>query len=221
MKQKLLFSYYKMGDKMYYLSSLPYEYDSLEPYIDTHTLGLHKNKHQRNYLNKLNQLLLENNYKFNYPLEELYNHIDEFPVSNREDILFNLGGVINHDIYFNSMSEKREEPNIFLKTMILSEYESYDNFKKEFKKKAMSLKGSGYTFLVLSNGKLDIINLFNQDSPYRYNMLPLITIDMWEHAYYLNYKNEKEKYIDNFLEIVDFKQANKKLLNYNRLLNYF
>ena len=107
----------KMGDKMYLLTNLPYEYDFLEPYIDTHTLGLHKNKHQKNYLSKLNQLLMENNYNFNYPIEELYQHIDEFPLSSREDILFNLGGVINHDIYFDSMSSKREEPNILLITI--------------------------------------------------------------------------------------------------------
>lgn len=98
---------------MYKLKELPYEYDSLEPFIDTHTLGLHYNKHQKNYLNKLNELLLKNNYNFKYSLEELSRHIEEFRVEDRENILFNLGGVINHNIYFNSMSKDKEKPSVF------------------------------------------------------------------------------------------------------------
>ena len=85
----------------------------------------------------------------------------------------------------------------------------FNNFKDEFKKKAMSLKGSGYTFLVIDKNKLKIINLTNQDNPYYYNLIPLLAIDLWEHAYYLNYENKKDLYIDNFLEIIDFKEANK------------
>lgn len=194
---------------MYIQEKLPYEFDSLEPYIDTHTLGLHYNKHQKNYLNKLNELLKKNNYNYKYSLEELSKHIQEFNEIDREDILFNLGGVINHNIYFRSMSFKREEPNAFLKVMLMNQYGSYDKWKEEFKKKALSLKGSGYTFLVLNNDKLDIINFSNQDNPYTYNLIPLIALDMWEHAYYINYENKKDIYIDNFLEIVDFHEANK------------
>ena len=85
---------------MYKFKDLPYDYDALEPYIDTHTLGLHHNKHQRNYLNKLNELLINNNYDFKYSLEELSKHINEFPEEDREDITFNLGGLINHNLYF-------------------------------------------------------------------------------------------------------------------------
>ena len=96
---------------MYKLSELPYDYDSLEPFIDTHTLGLHKNKHQKNYLNKLNELLVKNNYDFKYPIIELPFYINELNINNKEDIMFNLGGVINHDIYFYSMSKNKTSPN--------------------------------------------------------------------------------------------------------------
>jgi len=194
---------------MYKLEELPYTYGALEPFIDTHTLGLHYHKHMQNYLNNLNKLLVKNNYKFNYDLIELNLHIEEFKREDQEDVLFNLGGVLNHLIYFKSMGVKREEPNIFLKKKIEEDLGGLEEFKKKFKERALKLKGSGYTFLVISHDKLKIVNLPNQDNPYYYNYIPLIGIDLWEHAYYLNYENKKELYIDNFLEIMDFKQANK------------
>lgn len=194
---------------MYKLSDLPYSYSDLEPFIDTHTLGLHKNKHQLNYLNKLNQLLIKNKFNFKYSLEELSQHINEFSRDDKEDILFNLGGVINHNIYFSSMSKEHIKPNVFLSYMINNNFGSYDMFKKVFKEKALSLKGSGYTYLILKKDKLEIINFYNQENPYSYNLTPLICIDMWEHAYYLNYKNDKNSYIDNFFETIDFSKANQ------------
>lgn len=197
---------------MYKLEKLNYSYDELEPYIDSHTLGLHHNKHQKNYLKKLNELLIKNNYDFTYTLEELSKHIMEFNENDREDILFNLGGVINHNIYFKSISPNKELPSIFMNSLIINSFENYENFIKELKQKAMSLKGSGYTYLVLDKGKLKIINLFNQDNPYNYNLIPLLAIDLWEHAYYINYENKKDIYIDNLLEILDFKNANEIIM---------
>lgn len=194
---------------MYKLNNLPYEFDALEPYIDTHTLGLHFNKHQRNYLNRLNTLLIKENYDFRYSLEELSKHINDFSKDSREDILFNLGGVINHNIYFKSMSQNKIDPNQTLMNMINTTFGSYDDFKRIFKESALQIKGSGYTYLVLNKTKLEIINLKNQDNPYYYNLIPLLTIDMWEHAYYINYENKKDLYIENFFEIVDFSEANK------------
>ena len=96
---------------MYSLPKLPYLYQDLEPYIDTHTLGLHYNIHTKNYLNKLNELLNENKYDYRYNLNELIYHLDEFKPSIREDILYNLGGVLNHILYFNSMSPKIKKPS--------------------------------------------------------------------------------------------------------------
>ena len=194
---------------MYKLNKLLYEYDALEPFIDTHTLGLHHNKHMANYLNKLNELLVKNNYDFKYSLEELPKHINEFNISDREDILFNLGGVINHHIYFNSMSPNKILPNNNLMRLLESKYGSFDNFKNEFKKSALRIKGSGYTFLVIDRNHLKIINLKNQDNPYNYNYIPLIGLDMWEHAYYINYENKKDTYIDNYFDVINFSMANK------------
>lgn len=198
---------------MYKIDKLGYDFDALEPYIDTHTLGLHYNKHAKSYLNKLNDILKMNNYDYKYGLEELINHIDEFNDEDREDILYNLGGVLNHILYFKSMSDKKIKPNTYLRMMILNKYGSMDKFMERFKESALSIKGSGYTFLVLKGSDIDIINLSNQETPYSYGCVPLISLDMWEHAYYINYENKRDIYIDNFFEIICFENANKIVLD--------
>lgn len=96
---------------MYQINPLPYGFADLESYIDTHTIGLHYNKHQKGYLKKLNELLEKNHYNYQYPIELLSFHIEEFPKEVREDILFNLGGVLNHNIYFHSISKCPKLPN--------------------------------------------------------------------------------------------------------------
>lgn len=195
---------------MYQIYKLPYSYEALEPFIDTHTLGLHYQKHQKGYLKKLNELLTKNNYNFKYPMELLSYHIEEFKESDRADILFNLGGVLNHIIYFHSMSDQKTMPEGDLKNKILTTFTSLDNFKKLFKESALKVKGSGYTYLVLDkNNNLSIINTLNQDCPYFHELIPLLCIDVWEHAYYINYENKRDLYIDNFFEIMDFSFANK------------
>lgn len=196
---------------MYQLPKLPYLFQDLEPYIDTHTMGVHYHKHYQNYLNKLNDLLVKNNYDYRYSLNELIYHINDFSVSDRENILFNLGGVINHNLYFRSMNPSQgQKPLGQFKVQIDRTFGSYEEFWKLFKEKALQLKGSGYTFLVLKrDGQLDIINVANQDIPLLLGYIPLFNVDMWEHAYYLNYENDKEKYLDNFKVIADFRNASK------------
>ncbi|MDD6223704.1 MAG: superoxide dismutase [bacterium] len=195
---------------MYQLEPLPYLYQDLEPYMDTHTMGLHYHKHAQNYLNKLNQLLVKNNADHQYSITELPQHIEEFSQSDREDILFNLGGVLNHDIYFKSMSQNPTQASPELKEGIINDFGSIDSFKQQLKQLALSLKGSGYTFLVMDqNNRLILMNFLNQETPYSYNLIPLIALDLWEHAYYINYENKKDLYIDNFLEVMDFKNSNQ------------
>ncbi len=201
---------------MYTKEKLNYLFSDLEPFIDTHTLGLHYNKHYQTYLNNLNTLLKKNNYKFNYSLPNLTNHLDEFPDEDRESIKFNLGGVINHNLYFKSINDKQVLPSGALLDSINDKFGSFDNLKKEFIKAALSIKGSGYTFLTMDkNKRLNILNLSNQDSPYFYGLIPLFTVDMWEHAYYINYENKKDIYLNNFFDIADFTYANNIYNNLN------
>ena len=196
---------------MYKLPKLQYDYQDLEPYIDTHTVGLHYRIHMSNYLTKLNELLQKNNYDYRYNIDELIYHLNEFNGNDIEDILYNLGGVLNHTLYFKIMNipQMCQKPFGNLLLAIQRDFGSVDKFYELFKENALKIKGSGYTFLVLtSNGRLMILNLANQQTPFSLGYIPLFTIDMWEHAYYLNYKSDKIKYVDNFKNIADFSNAN-------------
>ncbi len=194
---------------MYKLSKLPFAYQDLEPYLDCHTIGLHYNKHQRNYLKNLNNILIKNDFSYDYPIEDLYKHLDDFK-EDENDLLFNLGGVLNHDLYWQSINPyNKEEPSLILLNLIKNKFNDYENFKQKFIEDALNLKGSGYIFLIVNNNKVELITTTNQDSPLRFGYIPLLCIDMWEHSYYLNYQNNKQEYLDNFWQILNFKYANE------------
>lgn len=186
------------------------DYNSLEPYIDNKTLMLHYNVIYSSYIDKLNKLLKKNNYKDSYSLNELVDKIDIFPLEDRGEILYNLGGVLNHKLYFYEISDKGNNvPYGEILKDINKYFGSYDNFKKEFIKKSLNLVGSGYTFLVMDKtGKLQIINTSNEDTPYSYGFIPIIVLDLWEHSYYLKYTTNKEVYINNWFNLLDFKKIN-------------
>ena len=194
---------------MYTSILLPYSYDALEPFLSARTISIHYNKHYKNYLNKLNELLESVGYDYRYSKEELVNHIESFPLEIRDDILFNLGGVINHELYFLGMSVKNNLPIGLIKQKIDEEFGSFENFKEEFKKVSRNLVGSGYTFLVINKeSKLQIINTSNQETPYLYGLVPIINLDLWEHAYYLDYQSNRNAYIESFFDNIDFNFVN-------------
>lgn len=192
------------------------DYNSLEPYIDDRTLDIHYNKHYQKYLDNLNNLMKEGGYDF-VPLDYLAKNIDIINLNDRGEILFNLGGVLNHELYFYGMSDKKNtKPYGRLKEDIDIYFNSFSEFKNKFIESAMNLKGSGYTFLVLDEKRnLKIINMPNQDTPYYYGFIPILAIDLWEHAYYLKYQNKKEEYINAWFNLIDF---NKISLLYEELL---
>lgn len=187
------------------------DYSTLEPYISDRTLYIHYNNYYLKNLKNLNDILNKENYNYKYDKEDLFKHIDLFNIANRDDIIYNLGGVVNHELYFNSVSNLgNNKPILEIKKEIEKKYGTYENFAQELKKMALNLKGSGYTYLVINKNKeLQIINMSNEESPYLYGMIPIIALDMYEHAYYLDYQNNKEKYIDSFFHIIDFKKINK------------
>ena len=190
------------------------DYKSLEPYIDDRTLDLHYNAHYRNYTDKLNKYLNDINYDYKDSPEYLAKHIDILPMENRDEILFNLGGYLNHSLYFYNLTNKKKDIPIELLNIINKYFGSFSLFKEEFIDMAMEVKGSGYTFLVMDkNNKLRIINTSNQDTPYYYGFTPIMTIDVWEHAYYLKYTYLRKKYLENIFDIIDFNKVYKLYLD--------
>ena len=190
------------------------DYKSLEPYIDDRTLDLHYNAHYRNYTDKLNKYLNDINYDYKDSPEYLAKHIDILPMENRDEILFNLGGYLNHSLYFYNLTNKKKDIPIELLNLINKYFGSFSLFKEEFIDMAMEVKGSGYTFLVMDkNNKLRIINTSNQDTPYYYGFTPIMTIDVWEHSYYLKYTYDRKKYLDSIFNVIDFDKVYKLYLN--------
>ena len=190
------------------------DYKSLEPYIDDRTLDLHYNIHYRNYTDKLNKYLKDINYNYKYSAEYLAKNIEILPMENREERLFNLGGYLNHSLYFYNLTDKKKEIPKELLDEINKYFGSFSLFKEEFIDMALEVKGSGYTFLVLDkNNKLRIINTSNQDTPYYYGFTPIMTIDVWEHSYYLKYTYDRKKYLDSIFNVIDFDKVYKLYLN--------
>ena len=190
------------------------DYKSLDPYIDDRTLDLHYNAHYRNYTDKLNKYL--NNINYDYKDSPIYlaKHIDILPMENRDEILFNLGGYLNHSLYFYNLTNKKKDIPIELLNLINKYFGSFSLLKEEFIDMAMEVKGSGYTFLVMDkNNKLRITNTSNQDTPYYYGFTPIMTIDVWEHAYYLKYTYLRKKYLENIFDIIDFDKVYKLYLD--------
>lgn len=190
---------------MYNVINLPYPYYALEPIIDEKTVNIHYNKHHKKYMENLNKLT-----NSTIPLNQIPKRIDEFPINKRGEILYNAGGVLNHNLYFQSLNPNPSLPKGKLLTKINETFGNFENFKTNFITKAKLLKGSGYTFLVSDNkGNLQIINMPNQETPLSYNLTPLFNIDLWEHAYYLKYQNNKDKYLQNIWSKTSFDNASK------------
>jgi Fe-Mn family superoxide dismutase len=194
---------------MYQMINLDYSLSSLYPYLNYNVLSIHYNNIYSGYVYYLNKLLKKEDYHYNYTPKELIKNIDIFNLNVRGEILYYLGAFVNHNLYFYNISNKKNiEPVGKIKEDIDKKFGSYTNFKNEFINMANGLKGSGYTFLVKDRDDLKIINTSNEDSPYFYNFIPIVCLDLWEHAYYLEYQNNREAYINNFFNIIDFNKIN-------------
>ena len=179
------------------LPNLPYDMDALEPHVSAETLSYHYDKHHRGYVDKLNKQIEGSSYD-GLPLEQVIVN-----ARNKADIgvLNNAAQAWNHDFLWKSMSPNGGgTPDGALKQLLDGAFKNTDGFKAEFKKAASSLFGSGWTWLVLERGKPKIMNTSNADSPVGTQLIPLLVLDVWEHAYYLDYQNERAKYIDSFLD---------------------
>ncbi len=179
------------------LYKLPYEENALEPYISQKTLFYHYEKHHATYLNNLNELIKETDLE-KYSLEEIILATEKYP--SQQAIYNNASQVWNHTFYWQSLSPNGggDIPDSDFKRMVIRDFGSVENLKEEFKKIALSQFGSGYAWLIFDNGKLKLINSTNAQSPLGKHRI-LLNIDVWEHAYYLDYQNKRVDYINAIL----------------------
>jgi len=190
---------------------LGYAYDALEPYIDAQTMELHYSRHHAGYTRKFNAALKEAGIS-GRPLQDLFGNISKYS----EAIRNNGGGYFNHNLYWKVMSPNGGgQPGGKLKQRIEKYFGSFDDFKKKFSSAAGTVFGSGWAWLILKNDQLKIIQTPNQDNPLmdvaHEKGFPLMCIDVWEHAYYLNYQNRRGEYIDAFWNVIDWNYVNQRL----------
>lgn len=192
---------------------LPYKYDALEPYIDKATVETHYEKHHKTYTDKFNDLLKKAPGMEGMSAEEILMHLDKAPAEVRTGLKNHGGGYYNHNLYFESMIPGGKKPPAKLKKMIDEAFGSHDAMLEKLTAAATAeLFGSGWAWLVLKNGKLAVEISSNQDSPLQQgNRNLLLPLDMWEHAYYLKYKNEKLKYAKEFYNVINWEKVAERL----------
>jgi Fe-Mn family superoxide dismutase len=192
----------------YTLPDLPYPKNALEPHIDAKTMEIHHGKHHQGYVDKLNKAL-EGSPMASKPVEEVLKNINDVPQDKRQAVINNGGGHANHSLFWQIMSPKGGgNPAGDLAKAIDSDLGGFDKFKEDFADAAAGRFGSGWAWLVVDGGgKLQVISTPNQDSPLMDGHTPVLGLDVWEHAYYLNYQNRRPDYIKSWWNVVDWSKV--------------
>lgn len=195
----------------YKLPDLPYAYDALEPYIDEETMKLHHDKHHNTYVENTNKALEGHEDLQDLSIEELITKLDEVPEDIRTTVRNNGGGHVNHSLFWEVLSpEGGGEPTGELADAINETFGSFDDFKTELETAATGQFGSGWGWLVVDNGDLKVTNTPNQDSPLTDGQTPIFGVDVWEHAYYLNYQNVRPDYVKAVWNIVNWDEVARR-----------
>ena len=199
---------------IYELPKLPYSYDALEPYIDTQTMEIHHQKHHQSYVDGLNKALEEiggaSHPKY---ITSILSDLQSIPESSRNKIQFFGGGYENHRLFWETMNPNGGgTPGDKLEDSIDVYFDSFEKFKEIFSNHSLTIQGSGWCWLVFNQtfNKIEIITTKNQDSPWSLNKIPLLGLDVWEHAYYLNYQNRRPDYISAFWNVVNWDAVAEK-----------
>ena len=196
------------------LPKLNYSFDALEPHIDAKTMEIHYGKHHNGYTNNLNNAISGTELE-SKTIEEILKNLDLDNMALRN----NAGGYFNHNLFWEIMGPNcGGNPSGEISEAINSNFNSFENLKEEFKKAAATRFGSGWAWLcVLGDGKLEICSTPNQDNPLMENSCggnPILCLDVWEHAYYLNYQNRRPDYIEAFFSLINWDEVNSKYLNF-------
>lgn len=194
---------------MYKLEPLSFAYDALEPYIDTKTVEIHYSKHHQSYVDKLNAATEKYPELQKKGVEELLKNLGRAPEDIRNQVRNFGGGHANHTFFWKILKKDGGLPQGEIKTAIEAEFGNFEQFEQKFSASATSLFGSGWTWLVLNKGKLEIINSANQDNPLSEGKTPLLVIDVWEHAYYLKFMNKRADFVAGFFNIINWQKVNE------------
>lgn len=194
------------------LRPLPYESDALTPVLDGETLGFHHGKHYKAYVDNLNSVLSDYPELQSLSLRELLTSIDSLPKAIQAPVRNNGGGVYNHELYFDSMREPvGQEPEGALAEAIDRDFGSYRQWKEQMKQAAVSQFGSGWAWLVSDrDGKLSIVQTPNQVVPDLDEFTPIFLVDVWEHAYYLQYQNRRADYVEGWFKLINWRKAARR-----------
>ena len=189
------------------LPKLPYAYDALEPYIDTETMTIHHDKHHATYVANVNAAL-EKHPEIGEDLEALLADVDSIPADIRQAVINNGGGHLNHALFWELLSPEKPEPTAQVLAAIEEAFGSFDEFKAVFTQAATTRFGSGWAWLVVNeNGKLEVLSTANQDTPISQGKAPILALDVWEHAYYLKYRNVRPDYIKAFFDVINWEKV--------------
>ncbi|CBZ47786.1 superoxide dismutase, Fe-Mn family [Streptococcus gallolyticus subsp. gallolyticus ATCC BAA-2069] len=189
------------------LPKLPYAYDALEPYIDTETMTIHHDKHHATYVANVNAAL-EKHPEIGEDLEALLADVDSIPADIRQAVINNGGGHLNHTLFWELLSPEKQEPTAQVLAAIEEDFGSFDEFKAAFTQAATTRFGSGWAWLVVNeNGKLEVLSTANQDTPISQGKAPILALDVWEHAYYLKYRNVRPDYIKAFFDVINWEKV--------------
>lgn len=197
---------------MFKLPELPYAYDALEPHFDAKTMETHHDKHHRGYTAKLNAALEGyEDFVGNKSAEEILSNLDEIPADIRTAVINNGGGYVNHKLFWTILSPNGGgEPTGKLADAIKESYGSFAKFKEEFSNAAATVFGSGWAWLVVNGNKLEIMKTANQNTPLSEGKTPILTLDVWEHAYYLKYQNRRPEFIEASFNVFNWDEVAKR-----------
>lgn len=196
---------------MFELPDLPYGYDALEPYVSKQIQELHHDRHHKAYTDNLNKAVAKHPEWESKPIEEIIKGYASAPEDIRTALRNHGGGYYNHSMFWQFMSPKKDQkPEGSLLDAINAQFQSYDAFRGLFSDQAGKLFGSGWEWLVMDNGKLSMMSTSNQDCPLTEGKIPLLALDVWEHAYYPQYLNKRADYIDAWWHVVNWEEVQKR-----------
>ena len=195
----------------YTLPALPYSVEALEPSIDKMTMEIHHGRHHKTYVDNLNKALEGQEKLANRSIEQLLREINSVPQNIRQAVVNNGGGHANHTMFWQIMGPGAGgKPTGPLGDAIKVSFGDFAAFQSQLKQAALARFGSGWSWLVLADGKLQVVSTANQDSPYLQSQVPLLGIDVWEHAYYLKYQNKRADYIDAWWNVVNWNAVEQR-----------